>query len=235
MSKRMRFVLLASLLVNVMAAIYFIPKIISKLSPKETVQVNESYWMQRDQYFNLLPIDTNSIVLLGTSHTHNLEIQETTSAPIMNRGINGDHISGMQNRLSPIVSGHPKKIIIEAGINDIGDLKLDNSEIIKRFRKLIQTISEESPQTEIIITSIFPVANESDQMTAYCSKNINTQIVDLNLHLNELSQEYKLTYLDVHTKLTSNKELNPAYSFDGVHLSPKGHLIWHNMLKSHLN
>ena len=235
MNRKLRFVLLASILLNAMAAIYFIPKIISKISPKESLIVQDEYWMQRDKYFDVLPVDSTSIVLLGTSLTHNLEIQETSNVPIKNRGINGDNITGMTNRLSAITNGKPKKIIIEAGINDIGDLRLENSDIIRQYQSLIERIKKESPSTEIMITSIFPVANESVQMPSYCSPEINAQIIDLNKQISSLSDSMKTTFLDFHSNFLANGQLDPKFSLDGVHFSAKGYLKWHGLLKSHLD
>lgn len=235
MNRKLRFVLFASILLNAMAAIYFIPKVISKLSPKESLIVQDDYWMQRDKYFDLLPLDSTSIVLIGTSLTHNFEIQETSTAPIKNRGINGDNISGIRNRLNAISKGSPKKIIIEAGINDIADLKLENSTIIKQYRSLIERLKKDTPLTKIMITSIFPVANKSMKMPNYCSPEINAQIIDLNGRLFSLANSMNVTFLDFHADFLTDKELNPEFSLDGVHLSAKGYLKWHDLLKPHID
>ena len=235
MNRKLRFVLYASILLNAMAAIYFIPKFISKISPKESLIVQDDYWMQRDKYFDLLPVDSTSIVLLGTSLTHNFEIQETSAAPIKNRGINGDNISGMRNRLNAMSKGTPRKIIIEAGINDIADLKLENLAIVKQYQSLIENIKKDTPSTTILMTSVFPVANESAQMPGYCSPETNTQINDLNKRLSSMADSMHVTFLNFHSDFLKNGELNPKFSMDGVHFSANGYLKWHELLKSHLD
>lgn len=235
MNRKLRFVFYASIILNAMATIYFVPKVITKLSPKKSFEVPDDYWMQRDKYFDLLPVDSASIVLIGTSLTHNFEIQETSAAPIKNRGINGDNISGMLNRLNAISKGTPRKIIIEAGINDIADLKLENLAIVQQYQSLIENIKKDTPSTTIMITSVFPVANKSDQMPEYCSAETNTQINDLNKRLSSMADSMHVSFLNFHSDFLKNGELNPKFSMDGVHFSANGYLKWHDLLKPHLN
>lgn len=235
MKKKTRFIFYASLLFNFMAIVYFTPKIIRKLSPPESTEISESYWMQRDKYLNTLPIDKNSIVLIGTSLTHNFEIQETAGPTVKNRGINGDNLIGISNRLKNIIDAKPKRIILEAGINDIGDLKHSNDQIIDNFKELLRKIQNSTPDTDLFITSIFPVADSSERMKTYCSPETNTQISELNGKLEAIANDYNAQFLNFHKSFLHNNQLNPKYSMDGVHFSAEGYNLWQKLILPYLN
>ena len=186
--------------------------------------------MQRDKYLNTLPIDTNSIVLIGTSLTHNFEIQETAGPEVKNRGINGDNLIGIINRLKNVTDAKPKRIILEAGINDIGDLNHTNDQIITNYKKLLSAIQKTTPETDLIITSLFPVADSSERMKTYCSPETNLQISELNKKLESLSNKYNAQFLNFHKSFTLNNELNSKYSMDGVHFSAEGYNLWQKLI-----
>ena len=77
-------------------------------------------WGQRATIFEALPVDTNDIVMLGISLTHGCEWHELLGMPnVLNRGIIGDVIEGIRLRVDPILNGHPKKIFLLAGVNDV--------------------------------------------------------------------------------------------------------------------
>ena len=85
-------------------------------------------WGQRASLFETLGTDSASIVFFGNSLTHGCEWHELFGNPhILNRGINGDTVDGLRERRSAVTDGHPAKIFLLCGVNDIShDLSADS-------------------------------------------------------------------------------------------------------------
>ena len=54
---------------------------------------------------------------------------------VLNRGIGGDCISGMINRVQPIVDGRPKAIFIMGGANDLLFSKISNEKLLQQYER----------------------------------------------------------------------------------------------------
>ena len=79
-----------------------------------------SYNFQRRSLFEVLPIHSGDIVFLGNSITDGGEWNELLANPrVKNRGISGDRSGWLLDRLDPIVGGHPKKLFLMIGVNDL--------------------------------------------------------------------------------------------------------------------
>jgi len=70
-----------------------------------------TYYYQRATLFEQLPITSTDIVFLGNSLTDGCEWTELFGNPhIKNRGISGDEVMGIYDRIDPILKGKPAKI-----------------------------------------------------------------------------------------------------------------------------
>lgn len=77
-------------------------------------------YYQRASLFDALGVDSTSIVFLGNSLTHGCEWHELLKMPnVVNRGINGDIVEGIRERAESVVKGHPAKIFLMVGANDV--------------------------------------------------------------------------------------------------------------------
>jgi Lysophospholipase L1 and related esterases len=87
-----------------------------------------TYYDQRATLFENLPITPSDIVFLGNSLTDGCEWAELFENPhIKNRGISGDVVLGIYDRIDPILKGKPAKIFLLTGINDVShDLTADS-------------------------------------------------------------------------------------------------------------
>ena len=100
-----------------------------------STQTEFTYLYDRDELFETLPIDDNSIVFLGNSLINNFELAELfQNLKIKNRGISGDKIDGVINRLDPIIRLKPNKIFIEIGINDLG-YRSNKDVVLTKYKK----------------------------------------------------------------------------------------------------
>ena len=128
---------LRSLVSNAVAAsIYPAPRIYT-----------EHYYKRFLQFMDEPAITSKDIVMVGNSLTEgggdwNARLNKKN---IRNRGIIGDEVMGIYDRLHQILPGHPEKLFLLAGVNDIShDLTADS--IVSMIRMTIERIQRESPE-----------------------------------------------------------------------------------------
>ena len=115
------------------------------------------YNYQKRSLFEQLPIRGNDIVFLGNSITDGCEWAELfNNRHIKNRGISADRSGWLLDRLDPIVNGHPKKLFLMIGTNDLA-AGVSPEEVAANIGKLLDRFAEESPWTKIYVQSILPV------------------------------------------------------------------------------
>jgi lysophospholipase L1-like esterase len=201
-----------------------------RLNPKPSVKqdINKAYYQTKESIFEAMPADTDEIVFVGNSITDYCDWYELFgNQKIRNRGISGDVINGVIERLDEIVRANPKKIFLMIGINDLGQ---GNSvqEILENYNRLIRLIKEKSPRTKLYLQSILPTYRIRDKS--------NEQIMAINDGLKDLASENEYTYVDLFSLLKTKKdELDTVYSFDGIHLNGKGYLVWKQAIEQYVN
>lgn len=209
------------------------------ITNEELVEIQKSkkyteLWGQRATLFNTLGCDSTSIVMLGNSLTHGDEWHELfNDHRILNRGINGDIIQGIVDRLDAVVDGHPAKIFLLSGTNDVShDLTADS--IAQAAGKLISLIRERSPQTKLYVQSLFPI-NNVDYRRYKAMFGKDQVIRDVNARLQDICKEQGVTYIDVYSHLVDEKgNLRADLTNDGLHLLGQGYLIWRDILQPYM-
>jgi len=203
---------------------------------KKPAQQHEklSYWLNRDQLFKALPHDSNSIVFIGTSLTENFELNEIFhQCNYKNRGITADVTEGILNRLEPIILDQPKKILIEAGINDLGK-GVGETQMLKNYTAIIDKLQKECPKTQLFIQSIFPVANKG-LYPAYNNSATNVSIVRANKALQALAIAKGIIYIDMYPNFALNGQIKPEYVIeDGIHFNGAAYNLWAQLLGPYL-
>ncbi len=111
----------------------------------------------------------------------------------------------------------PEIIVITLGVNGISYM---NEEYFKSsYSKLVKTIQTESPDTRIILQSIFPVAANWEK-----TKSINNEkITNANKWVLDVARDCGISYLDTISVLAVAEDgyLPESYqNGDGLHLSP---------------
>lgn len=178
-------------------------------------------------------VDSLSTVMLGNSLTEGGgDWSRLLGLPhVVNRGIVGDDLPGIEARLHLILPQRPARIVLMAGINDVSHgLSVDS--ITSRMRHLLQRIRRESPSTQLYLQSLLPI-NES--FGRYSRLKGRTARVDsLSRRLEALSQEVegvRFVPLFSHFCHSSEPVLRPELTSDGLHLKPEGYRIWARELK----
>jgi len=172
------------------------------------------------------PINDSDIVLLGDSKTEGFPTQEMfNNLHIKNRGIAGNTTNDVLRRLQNIASGKPKKLFIEIGLNDLSE-KVSPQKTFENFSQICNIIKNTSPNTIIFVQSVLP--------TTFESKNLNTLINIYNSMLRNYCIKNNIIYIDLNSHFLLNNELNPKYTFDGVHLNADGYFLWKDLITSYL-
>lgn len=194
----------------------------------EPYKYNELYY-QRASLFNALPVDSTDIVMVGNSLTHGCEWHELLGMPnIKNRGINGDVIQGVRDRIDCVVLGHPKKIFLLAGINDVShDLSADS--IANALGNLIDYIREKTPTTQLFVESLLPINNSFQRYKAIFGKE---QVIrDINAKIEKMAGTKGFIWIDIYPEFADEEgNLRKDLTNDGLHLLAPGYMIWKDIL-----
>ncbi|MEM1323782.1 MAG: GDSL-type esterase/lipase family protein [Bacteroidota bacterium] len=178
-------------------------------------------YVHKREMYEQLPVPQGSTVFLGNSITEQCNWSELLGQPdIINRGISGDITAGLLERLTPITQGQPARIFLMIGVNDL--ISQRPAAVVSNYRQIIQTIRQQAPATELILQSVLPVNNEVRKTGIQ-----NADILQLNTQIQELAEEFQLTYIDLHTIMQDEQgRLDAQLTSDGVHLNIKAYQRW---------
>ncbi len=236
--KQIQLFFIISIVLNIVFLWYGSIKILKMYSQHKSEQKiiakidSVTFFLNRNEVFSKLPDDSNEVIMLGNSLTHNFEWHEIfKNVNIKSRGINSDITKGVLIRLDDVIKNKPKKIFLEIGVNDlIKGFPVDT--VFYNYQKIIQAINQKSPETKIYIQNLFPTSRMID--------NTNKPVIDsiyiLNKKLEDFSKLKKLTYIDLFSTFLTDNKLNPNYDCgDNLHLSGAGYLAWCNLIKEYIN
>lgn len=193
-----------------------------------------TYYDQRTSLFDVLPVDSTDIIMLGNSLTDGCEWNELfDNNHIKNRGISGDIIAGVRNRLQTIADGHPQKIFLLIGINDVSH-NLGADSIFQAISETVDWLHKHTPSTRIYVQSLLPV---NPSIHYELLKDKESIILDINSQLKAAATANRYTYIDLYTHFTSGNSnlLDPRYTNDGLHLLGNGYLLWSKLLQPYID
>ena len=187
------------------------------------------YYARRATLFDLLPVYSSDIIMLGNSLTDGAEWNELfDNCHVKNRGIVGDIIHGFFERLEPILKGQPRKIFIMGGVNDISH-GVSADSIVSAMTQVVTTIQARCPKTEIYVQSMLPFNN--DVRLWKLLKDREQVVVDGNKGLESMCQRLGVTFINLYPLFVGeNGKMKPEYTNDGLHLMGGAYLIWRDAL-----
>lgn len=184
-----------------------------------------------------------NIVCLGDSTTYGYMItrkkvwpsilnnkfaEEGKDINIINKGINGDTISGMIARFErDCLNENADLLILMGGVNDI--FMFQNIDKIKDNIKLIVETSNKN-NVDIILFTPIPFIKEI--FTFFEADNLDlfeNSLKEYVSWINEYTKENNIKSIDVYNMFMNNIFKSNKYEdiyFDGVHLSENGHNIF---------
>ncbi len=189
----------------------------------------DKYYVRRATHFDDLPVYRNDIIMLGNSLTDGAEWNELLRNPrVKNRGIIGDIVQGLYERMEPILKGKPRKIFILSGVNDVSH-GVDGDSIGRAMEKLIILIKQRSPRTKIYLQSMLPF-NTDVQMWKLL-KDREQVVIDGNRAMEEVARRQHVTWINLYPLFVDkNGKLREELTNDGLHLLGPGYIIWRDAI-----
>ena len=197
-------------------------------------QANQDvYYVRRATLFNLLPVSKSDIIMLGNSLTDGAEWNELlNNRHVKNRGIVGDIVEGLYERMEPILKGQPKKIFILSGVNDVSHGVTGDS-IARAMEKLIVLIKTRSPRTKVYLQSMLPFNNDVREWKLLVGRD--QVVVDGNRALEQVARRQGVTWINLYPLFADDQgRLRAEYTNDGLHLLGPAYLIWRDAIKPYV-
>lgn len=165
------------------------------------------------------PNDTLANVFIGTSLTAGFPVRrEFKSDTVRNVGVSGSKSAFILGRFKTILKHRPRKIFIEAGVNDINfNVRLDT--FITNMSTVIQLARRSSAR--IYIQSILPTR----------WPRINGLIPTWNAKLKQLCIENNVPFIDLYPHFLDDKGmLDNDLTTGGIHLTAAGYYVWRKQI-----
>lgn len=191
------------------------------------------FYYQRASLFDLLPIDSTNIVFLGNSITNGAEWHELLGLPnVVNRGISGDIVGGIEDRLAPIVNGHPAKIFLMIGVNDVSHGVTADS-IATAFLELVDHIQKVTPRTKLYVQSILPINMSFGRYKGLTDKE---QVIrDINNVIQTGLEDRGVTWINLYPYFANDEgNLRVDLTNDGLHLLGSGYILWRDIVRPYV-
>lgn len=194
----------------------------------------DEYYDQKVSLFEILPVGEQDIVFLGNSITDGGEFAELLGvANVKNRGIRSDSMRGVQKRLDQILRGHPAKLFLLIGINDIAQKGVTVEALKKRYKELVSKIREKSPQTRVYLQSVMPINNTFKRYLTLSGKE--SMIKALNKEIKQIASEQDCVFIDLTEALADSQgRLRKEYTNDGLHLKGPAYRAWIEVIRPYV-
>lgn len=182
--------------------------------------------LHRYDSFKAAPVNEQSIIFYGNSITNMHEWWEAFDSDprVINRGNSGGYTQELIDNAESLIIGHPAKIFVGIGTNDLGTAGLDSPErVANQMRRLITIFKEESPKTEIYIQSILPSNN---------GLRNNDKTKTTNALIKAVCEELGATYVDLFDAMLGIN--SKTISYDDLHVTAKGYKIWCDLIAPHV-
>ncbi len=195
----------------------------------------EHYYERVRQFEAESPVTSRDIVMLGNSLTENGgDWASRLNLPfVRNRGIRGDVVMGVYDRLWQILPGKPAKLFLLIGVNDVShDLTADS--IAGMIERTVLHIRRESPATKVYLQSLLPINEDFGRYKRLAGKT--ALIAEINVRLKAVAKRHKVRYVALfpHFVRKGTDVLRPELTNDGLHLNEEGYRIWVKRLKRYM-
>lgn len=226
----MKKALIASLAINLIIGIFIIGKryyYAHSQQPIEKTGYPFDQWNQmRISLYEICGIDSTDNVFVGNSLTEAFPVTELFGPHCKNRGIGGNKTTHILQRIGAIAKERPKKLFIEAGINDFvfgGNVK----STYNNYVKILHIIDSISPRTLVYVQSTMPACGSYG---AY-----NDSVRALNKMLHYYCSRAGIAFIDVYSEMVAGSKMDSTLTEDGLHLNGKGYTIWQKTIEPYLN
>lgn len=177
--------------------------------------------------FEALPKVRDRVVFLGDSITDGgLWDEWFPELPTQNRGIAGDSVTGVLERLDSAIY-EPRAVSVLIGTNDLSGLGRSHrvEDIAEQMDELLSRIGTMAPEAPLFVNGVMPR-----------SKSLAGDIEQLNARYERLAAEHHAVYVDLWPAFVgSDRALRKDLTGDGTHLNGAGYRVWVDILRPHLS
>lgn len=172
----------------------------------------------------------NLVVFYGSSSIRLWVHMKDDLAPlnVMNLGFGGSNYAWCAHYFDEVFGPlRPKKIVLYAGENDLGEGKSPQT-VFADFKRLVQKIKAKDANIALAIISIKPTIARQEMLP---------DILETNRLLKQyVSNELRAHYIDVFNQMISqdHKPRPELYMVDGLHLNKAGYEIWSRTIRAAL-
>lgn len=180
---------------------------------------SDQYRRHRYNQFKGLSTNEQSIVFVGNSITdmHNWPEAFGNDPRIVSRGVSGGFSYEVLANVYNWIIGHPAKVFIKIGTNDLNGYGTPVS-VAANVEKTLIICRDESPATKVYIQSILPCQN---------GNRSDVDIRKANALLKTICDRYdNAEYVDLYNKMGGVKNGFPYGCPDKLHVAGAGYAVW---------
>lgn len=219
-----------SIALNVVLAAVVVLLLVRARGARREIPIEASGWLHQpaQEVFAQMPSEPGCRVFLGDSLTAEGPWGELAGG-LLNRGVKGDTVEGVRRRLGEVLARSPSRVFLMIGINDLMQGRSE-AEIVAGVDAIAAECSARSPGTRLVLLSLLPVgAGAPDPFLT------NGRLRALNASLAEVAGRRGAAFVDLFPRFADAQGgLRPELTRDGVHLTPKGYLLWRDGIAAEL-
>ena len=147
---------------------------------------------------------------------------------VLNRGFGGSRIGDATFYFERIISKYnPVQVVLYSGENDIAAGKTPEM-VFDKFKKFYYKMKEELPNSELVFLSMKPSLALWEM---YPDIQKSNKLIENFIHQNN-----KVKFVDISSAMLGKdgKPIPELFVGDGLHMTPKGYLLWKKILEPYL-
>lgn len=188
-----------------------------------SAETHSGHYLDRVKYFES-DKGTYDVTMVGDSITEYGKWQTLLPGTrIANRGIAGDTIEGVLERLPSIQATNAKRIFVMIGVNDLLSGQRTADEIVPSYESLIENLQETGAL--VFVQSTLYTDRPGKEKT-------NAQIGILNRAIANFCFSRSAVFVDLNSVLSKDDHLREDVTVDQLHLNPLGYSLWAARIQS---
>lgn len=210
---------------------YRVPqKIFTKFFKVSDVQIDSaqlkcSYPLSYFDFHYKKECDSSKVIMLGNSIIrHGKWVDLLGRKDVINRGISGDNLPCICERLKYLKGINARIWFLEGGINDLPESTPES--VFENYKTIIEFVKSENAIPVInLLLYISPKAGSVYPSRADFNK-INDIIAKLNKLLVTYAESNNIDYIDLNKVVSSENVLKDEFTTDGVHITDNAYNEW---------
>ncbi len=156
----------------------------------------------------------------------------------INRGIAGATSPFILSKLNMILGNlEPNHIYISIGSNDLVLHEATVQKVVENIKVLLKELTNRCPEAHITYLSTTPVISVKSKLykKIYIAGRENHELKTINEQIKIYADLNQLGFINLFDALLDlNGYLDETYTMDGIHLNPKGYMVYASIIKEKL-